>query len=196
MDRRRSRDLRGLELGREEERAATSRSQAPAPSTLSTCCRAASRRRPATRTRSSSARAPERSPTRPTARRSSATLARVARLPHVTERRQPVRRRRHAISRDGTIAFATVSFDERANALPKAAVDRVITTAESARSANLQVELGGQAIEQAQQASLGFATRRRHRRGDPDPVDQLRVVRRDGAADRARRCSGSGPGSE
>src|SRR4029077_20572763 len=48
--------------------------------------------------------------------------------------------------------------DQRANALPKAAVDSVITTAESARSPSLQVELGGQAIEQAQQASLGFAT--------------------------------------
>jgi putative drug exporter of the RND superfamily len=51
-----------------------------------------------------------------------------------------------------------VTFDERANALPKAAVDRVIATARSASSARLQVELGGQAIEQAQQASLGFAT--------------------------------------
>jgi RND superfamily putative drug exporter len=64
----------------------------------------------------------------------------------------------HAISRDGTIEFATVNFDERANALPKAAVDKVVTTAESARSATLDVQLGGQAIEQAQQASLGFAT--------------------------------------
>src|SRR5581483_11419844 len=57
-----------------------------------------------------------------------------------------------------TIGFATVNFDERANALPKAAVDRVITAAESGRSATLQVELGGQAVEQAQQAPLGFAT--------------------------------------
>jgi RND superfamily putative drug exporter len=64
----------------------------------------------------------------------------------------------HAISRDGTIGFATVNFDERANALPKAAVDRVVSAAESARSSSLEVELGGQAIEQAQQAPLGFAT--------------------------------------
>ena len=34
----------------------------------------------------------------------------------------------------------------------------MISTAESARSPTLEVELGGQAIEQAQQASLGFAT--------------------------------------
>ena len=34
----------------------------------------------------------------------------------------------------------------------------MISTAESARSSTLDVQLGGQAIEQAQQASLGFAT--------------------------------------
>jgi putative drug exporter of the RND superfamily len=87
-----------------------------------------------------------------------ATLKRVAALPHVTSVVSPYGAGQHAISRDGTIAFATVNFDERANALPKAAVDKVITTAESARSSTLDVQLGGQAIEQAQQASLGFAT--------------------------------------
>ncbi len=85
-------------------------------------------------------------------------LARVARLPHVSAVTSPFAQGQHAISRDGTIGFATVSFDERANALPKAAVNVVVSTAESARSSALQVELGGQAIEQAQQASLGFAT--------------------------------------
>jgi putative drug exporter of the RND superfamily len=87
-----------------------------------------------------------------------ATVARVASLPHVTSVVSPYAPGQHAISRDGTIAFATVNFDERANALPTAAINRVITTAESARSATLNVQLGGQAIEQAQQASLGFAT--------------------------------------
>ncbi len=87
-----------------------------------------------------------------------ATLARIARLPHVTSVVSPYAAGAHTISHDGTIAFATVNFDKRADALPKAAVDRVITTAESARSATLQVELGGQAIEQAQATSLGFAT--------------------------------------
>ena len=86
------------------------------------------------------------------------TLERVAGLPHVTSVVSPYIPGQRAVSRDGTIAFATVNFDERANALPKAAVDRVITTAESARSPALDVQLGGQAIEQAQQASLGFAT--------------------------------------
>ena len=61
-----------------------------------------------------------------------------------------------AISRDGTIGFATVAFDQRANVLPAAAAKRVIAAATAARSASLQVELGGQAIEQAQQASIGY----------------------------------------
>jgi putative drug exporter of the RND superfamily len=87
-----------------------------------------------------------------------AVVANVPRLPHVTTVVSPYASGQHAISSDGTIGFATVTFDERANALPKAAVDKVISTAESARSATLHVQLGGQAIEQAQQASLGFAT--------------------------------------
>jgi RND superfamily putative drug exporter len=82
----------------------------------------------------------------------------VSRLPHVTSVDSPYSPGQHAISPDGSIAFATVNFDQRANALPKAAVDKVISTAESARSATLDVQLGGQAVEQAQQASLGFAT--------------------------------------
>ena len=86
------------------------------------------------------------------------TLARVSRLPHVTGVVSPYSSRAGAISRDGTIGLATVTFDQRANVLPKSAVNKVIATAETARSPKLQVELGGQAIEQAQQASLGFAT--------------------------------------
>ena len=87
-----------------------------------------------------------------------ATVARVAGLPHVTSVISPYAAGQNAISRDGTIGFATVNFDQRADALPKAAVDRVISAAQSSRSPRLDVELGGQAIEQAQQAPLGFAT--------------------------------------
>jgi RND superfamily putative drug exporter len=88
----------------------------------------------------------------------SATIARVSKLPHVTAVVSPYANGSKAISPTGTIGFATVTFNERANLLPKAAVQRVITSAESARSPGLQVELGGQAIEQAQQASIGSAT--------------------------------------
>jgi putative drug exporter of the RND superfamily len=88
----------------------------------------------------------------------SATIARVSKLPHVTGVVSPYSAGTRAISPDGTIGFATVTFNEQANQLPKIAIQRVITSAESARSSTLQVELGGQAIEQAQQTSIGFAT--------------------------------------
>jgi RND superfamily putative drug exporter len=87
-----------------------------------------------------------------------ALIARVERLPHVTAVVSPYAPGVHAISKDGTIAFATVGFNEPAAQLPKAAVDRVINTAEAARSSALEVELGGQAIEQVEQTSIGFAT--------------------------------------
>jgi RND superfamily putative drug exporter len=85
-------------------------------------------------------------------------LARIARLPHVAGVVSPYAPGASAVSKAGTIGFATVEFDRRANELPKAAIDRVIKTAEAVRSPALQVELGGQAIKQAQQTSLGFAT--------------------------------------
>src|SRR5207253_5703055 len=85
-------------------------------------------------------------------------LVRVARLPHVAGVVSPYDAGAKAVSKVGTIGFATVEFDERANQLPKAAIDRVIKTAEAVRSPALRVELGGQAIKQAEQTSLGFAT--------------------------------------
>ena len=86
-------------------------------------------------------------------------LAQVARLPHVARVVSPFAPGGgQAVSRDGRTAFATVAFDERADALPKAAIDRVIAVARAARSPELQVELGGQAIQQAHRPSLGAAT--------------------------------------
>src|SRR3989475_10965450 len=85
-------------------------------------------------------------------------LVHVARLPHVAGVVSPYDAGANAVSKSGTIGFATVEFDQKANELPKAAIDRVINTAEAVRSPALQVELGGQAIKQAEQTSLGFAT--------------------------------------
>src|SRR6058998_3552054 len=85
-------------------------------------------------------------------------LGRIARLPHVAGVVSPYEAGANAVSKSGTIGFATVEFDQRANELPKAAIDRVINAAEAVRSPALQVELGGQVIKQAQQTSLGFAT--------------------------------------
>ena len=81
-----------------------------------------------------------------------AMLASVERLPHVSHVSRPV------VSRDGTIAFATVSFDQRANVLARADAQKLIDTAQAIDSPNLQVELGGNAIEQAQEQSFGTAS--------------------------------------
>jgi putative drug exporter of the RND superfamily len=73
-------------------------------------------------------------------------LARVARLPDVrsvTSLYTPGGQ----ISRDGTIGLATVNFDAQAQDIPNAAVTRVISTAQSADSPLLNVQLGGAAIE-------------------------------------------------
>ncbi len=62
-----------------------------------------------------------------------------------------------AISRDGRTAFATVAFDKTANDLNKADIERVITTARSGATGALQVNLGGQAIQQAQRPQQSAA---------------------------------------
>ncbi|MDX6629854.1 MAG: putative drug exporter of the superfamily, partial [Gaiellales bacterium] len=87
-------------------------------------------------------------------------LDRVARLPRVSSVTSPYGAGHAAstISRDGTIGFATVNFAQDAQNVPKAAVTRVIKTAQNIRSPSLQVELGGRAIEQAQNGSLGPVT--------------------------------------
>jgi hypothetical protein len=50
-------------------------------------------------------------------------------------------------------AYATVTFDAAADRIPVTDVSRVIDTAQAARSADLQVELGGQAISAAAEAA-------------------------------------------
>jgi putative drug exporter of the RND superfamily len=86
-----------------------------------------------------------------------ATLHAVARLPHVVSVASPYASRQ-AISSDGTIGFATVTFDERADALPTHAVKKVTSTAQAAGSANLDVALGGGAVEASQRPTLGAAS--------------------------------------
>jgi len=55
------------------------------------------------------------------------------------------------ISADGTIAYATVQFDALAQDIPVADVEQVIDIAQAADGAGVQVELGGQVIQNAQQ---------------------------------------------
>ncbi len=64
----------------------------------------------------------------------------------------------HQIAPDGHIAYATVLFDQRSFQLPKSAIQRVINNSEAARSATLDVQLGGQPIEQVEPPSTGPAT--------------------------------------
>ena len=61
------------------------------------------------------------------------------------------------ISRDGKTAYATVQFTKLAPALPKQDVRNVIDLVRAARTSGLQVEIGGQAIEQANQLSLSYS---------------------------------------
>src|SRR5258707_6019638 len=62
------------------------------------------------------------------------------------------------ISRDGRTAYATVDFAKQANNLAKADITRVIDAAKAARAPGLNVQLGGQAIEQTEQTSLGVSS--------------------------------------
>src|SRR5262249_29214338 len=61
------------------------------------------------------------------------------------------------VSADCRIAFAQVNFDQQGFDVPKAATKRVISVAQDASSPNLQVELGAQAIQQAEQPALATA---------------------------------------
>src|SRR5213596_1162413 len=79
-------------------------------------------------------------------------LARVARLPRVTAVSAPT------ISRDGSVGFATVRFDDQGDALPTKAIRRVVDTAQAVASSKLEVELNGNAIEQLYRPSPGPAT--------------------------------------
>jgi putative drug exporter of the RND superfamily len=92
--------------------------------------------------------------------RMSATFAKVAKLPHVSAVISPYAGAAsgRSISADGKIAFATVVFDEKANKLPRSAPERVVAVARTADRPGLQVELGGQAIEQTEQAGFGIST--------------------------------------
>jgi putative drug exporter of the RND superfamily len=86
-------------------------------------------------------------------------LAKVARLPHVTGVVSPYAKTgADQISPDGKIAFAEVNFDQPGFDVPQPDAKKVISVAQGADSPELQVELGGQAIQQAEQPALGTAT--------------------------------------
>ncbi|MEU6535114.1 MMPL family transporter [Streptomyces sp. NPDC047000] len=61
------------------------------------------------------------------------------------------------ISRDGKIAYAQITFTERANSVPKELVQDVLDTARQAGGGGLDVELGGQAIQRVQEPPQGLS---------------------------------------
>ena len=91
-----------------------------------------------------------------TKQRVTAMLGRVAHLPHVAGVHGPYNGPA-AISRDGTIAYATVTLDGQAETIPATDVRTLIATAQDAAGDGLRVELGGDAIRGAEQAPGGTA---------------------------------------
>lgn len=77
-------------------------------------------------------------------------LSSVADLPHVTGVQSPYHAGRdRAISVDGRVAFATVTFDQDGDELPKEAVTRVVDAARGFATPRVSIDLGGYAIGQA-----------------------------------------------
>jgi RND superfamily putative drug exporter len=75
-------------------------------------------------------------------------LSRVSQLPHVRLVQSPYDT--GLLSPDRTVGVATIHLDGLAQNVPPAAVRKIIDTARSAESATLEVQLGGQAISNAE----------------------------------------------
>jgi putative drug exporter of the RND superfamily len=82
-------------------------------------------------------------------------IAKVSKLPDVTAVVSPYKNAKATVSEDGTVAYASLLFDKQAVDLDKKDVQRVIDVAQAGATSTLQVELGGQAIKQAQQPETG-----------------------------------------
>jgi RND superfamily putative drug exporter len=86
-----------------------------------------------------------------------AMLADVGELPHVASIVSPYTPGAGALSRDGTIGYATVALDAQATDVPKDDVVRIVDTAHAETGDGLRVELGGDAVREAQEAGGGGA---------------------------------------
>jgi RND superfamily putative drug exporter len=82
-------------------------------------------------------------------RKMKAVFAAVEKVPHVSEVASPYAGEgAAAVSEDGKIAYATVQFDEPANEIGEGNVKQVSGAAQDANGDGLQVEVGGQPIEE------------------------------------------------
>jgi RND superfamily putative drug exporter len=84
------------------------------------------------------------------------TLATLGKLPSVSGVTSPYGPQGAGqVSKDGRTAYATINFDKQANLLAKPDLQKVVDTAEAARTDGLRVELGGNPIEQVEQTPPG-----------------------------------------
>jgi putative drug exporter of the RND superfamily len=89
-------------------------------------------------------------------KRMEAVFAEIGEVPHVSEVASPYSGGgAGAVSEDGKIAYATVQFDEPANEIGKGNVNRVSDAAQEAGGDGLQVEVGGQPIEEVRAEEEG-----------------------------------------
>ncbi len=80
----------------------------------------------------------------------------VAKMPHVASVASPFAAGNEAqVSKDGRIAFATVTLDDDVVGVPIDASKDIVSKVQSFSKDGLQVEIGGQAIEQARQQGGG-----------------------------------------
>jgi putative drug exporter of the RND superfamily len=83
-------------------------------------------------------------------------LTTVGKLPHVASVASPFADgNTRQVSKDGQVAFATVTMDDDVISLPVDAAKKLVSTARKSATDGLQVELGGQAIEQSRQQGAG-----------------------------------------
>ncbi len=84
------------------------------------------------------------------------TLAALAGLPHVVSVRGPFSAgAAHQVSPDGHLAYGVVRFDRSGDALPVAAIQRVITRARGAAAPGFNVQLGGAPIQRTESPAFG-----------------------------------------
>ncbi|HEY6397091.1 MAG TPA: MMPL family transporter [Solirubrobacteraceae bacterium] len=85
-----------------------------------------------------------------------AMLARVRTVPHVGSVISPYAPgAANQISRDRSVEFATVTFDQESDKIPLTDVKQVVAVAKSAASPSVNVQLGGEAIGRTNQAGTG-----------------------------------------
>jgi RND superfamily putative drug exporter len=83
-------------------------------------------------------------------------VAKLAKVPHVSNIVSPYQPQGAAhISKDGTIAFVTVTFDKQSQNLPTTLATTFVNTARSADDHQLQVSVSGQLGEASNKPSLG-----------------------------------------